>query len=342
MTKSTHKCEVVPVVLEPHPNADSLSIVRIWGYQVVVKTADWEGRSIGAYVVPDSVVPVDSPTFKFLENPKHPGEPVRVRAKKLRGIISYGLLIQAPPIAALGDDVAEMLGITRYEPPVKRMKVGGGRADCVPPPQTPEVIPHYDIDAFQRHAADVFVDGELVVITEKIDGANGRFVFWDGQMYCGSRNQWPADAPGNPWWEALRRTPALEKFCRDHPGVVVFGEVYGAVQDLHYGHKSGECSFAAFDLMRDGRWMNYGEALTLLCVAGIPVVPVVSVEAYSFDRIMELAEGPSLVPGAEHYREGVVVKPISERWNPTIGRAQLKVVSATYYENEGKEKPWRG
>lgn len=26
---STHKAEVVPVVLEPHPNADTLSVVKV-------------------------------------------------------------------------------------------------------------------------------------------------------------------------------------------------------------------------------------------------------------------------------------------------------------------------
>lgn len=32
MSKSTHKAEVVPVKLEKHPSADTLSLVRVWGY----------------------------------------------------------------------------------------------------------------------------------------------------------------------------------------------------------------------------------------------------------------------------------------------------------------------
>ena len=48
----------------------------------------------------------------------------------------------------------------------------------------------------------------------------------------------------------------------------------------------------------------------------------------------EVAEGHSLVPGAKSgtIREGVVVKPIKERWVESIGRLCLKVVSGAYLE----------
>lgn len=66
-TKSTHRVEVVPVVLERRPGADSLSIVRVVaGYTVCVKTADWRGRALGAYVPPDSLVDTGRPEFAFL------------------------------------------------------------------------------------------------------------------------------------------------------------------------------------------------------------------------------------------------------------------------------------
>ena len=58
---STFRCDVVPVTLEPHPNADSLSLVRVGGYTVCVRTADWEGVDRGVYIPPDSVVPATGP-----------------------------------------------------------------------------------------------------------------------------------------------------------------------------------------------------------------------------------------------------------------------------------------
>lgn len=53
---------------------------------------------------------------------------------------------------------------------------------------------------------------------------------------------------------------------------------------------------------------------------------------FDFDTICTLAEGPSLVPGANHIREGVVVTPWNERYDEQIGRVKLKWVSAAYLE----------
>jgi len=112
MASSTHKAEVVPVVLEPHPNADRLSIVKIYGggYQVVVRTEDWIGKDRGVYIPPDNVVP-DTPEFAFLKDER------RIKARRLRGQWSAGLLVPAPPGAQIGEDMTQVLGIVHYEPP---------------------------------------------------------------------------------------------------------------------------------------------------------------------------------------------------------------------------------
>lgn len=120
ITNSTHRVEVVPVVLEPHPNADTLSVVHVWNYTVVVRTEDWLGKDRGAYIPPDSVVPRNE-MFAFL------GEKTRIGAKRLRGILSYGLLVPAPDGAQIGEDVAERIGVTHYgvthyEPPLQLSK----------------------------------------------------------------------------------------------------------------------------------------------------------------------------------------------------------------------------
>ena len=47
-------------------------------------------------------------------------------------------------------------------------------------------------------------------------------------------------------------------------------------------------------------------------------------------KLRELAEGESLVPGAGHIREGIVIKPIIERTTPELGRVQLKMISNKY------------
>jgi hypothetical protein len=133
------------------------------------------------------------------------------------------------------------------------------------------------------------------------------------------------------WWEILDRVPALAKFCQDNPGVVVYGEAFGNVGRIKYGVPD---TFAAFDIMLDGFWVNGPKCRDLLDKAGVPCAPLIGIEPYDFERVCQLAEGYTQVPAATPgtIREGVVVKPIEERRDPHIGRVQLKAVSATYLE----------
>lgn len=68
---TTHQVEVVPIQLLPHPNPDvhSLSIVKVFGYDVVVNTKQWQDKTKAAYIKPDSVCP-DTEQFSFLGEDK--------------------------------------------------------------------------------------------------------------------------------------------------------------------------------------------------------------------------------------------------------------------------------
>lgn len=315
MAKSTHKVEVVPIYLETHPNADTLSIVRVWGYTCVVRTEDFRGASIAAYLPPDSVVP-PTPLFAFL------GDKRRIRVRKFRGVVSQGLLIQAPEGSKAGDDVAQLLGITRYEPPLDLRSSGEVES---PPPLT---VPEYDVEDWHRYG-HFFRDGEEVVALEKIHGANGRFVFVEGRFWVGSRKEWKKEDPRTPWWHALSGSPWLDTFCRTHPGLVVFGEAYGKVQELRYGIPN-EVRVAVFDLWDGARFLPYDEARGL--GKDLEWVPELYRGPYDAKLLKELSNGPSKIPTAKHPREGIVVRPIAERGELEIGRVQLKIVSDEYME----------
>lgn len=318
---STHRVEVVPVRLEPHPNADTLSVVRVFdGYTVCVRTSDWEGRTIGAYIPPDSVVP-ETEQFAFL------GDHRRIKVRRLRGVVSMGLLVHAPEGAQIGDDVAGILGVTHYDPPLP-LSTGG---EAIKPP--PGYRPVLDIDSLRRYAV-VFEPGEPVFVSEKIHGANSRFTYLEGDgFYCGSRSEWKQESEDNLWWRALRETAGLSDFLTAHPGLTVYGEAYGQVQDLRYGTKRGEVRFAAFDILEGSRWLDPEEARDLASPSGLPWVPTIAAGIpFDLDQVLALAEGPSRVPGADHVREGCVVKPMHERTDPKVGRVCLKVVGNGYLE----------
>lgn len=374
---STRKAEVVPVALEPHPDADTLSVARAFGYACVVKTEAWAGVPLGAYIPPDSLVPVDRPEFAFLAPRAKADGKYRVKAQKIRGVVSFGLMVPAPPGAAEGDDVAAALGVEHYEPPLpgsgpsKGIYLGGEAAEA------PHVwAPKYDLEAFRRFAADLFEPGEPVYVTEKLDGANARYVFWDGRMHCGSRTEWKREYPDtshvtveflvaqglapddaarrvaalarkqhrrNLWWEALANQPEVEAFCRAHPGVAVYGEIYGNVNAIKYG-LPGPDRFAAFDVLADGKWLDPPAAYRTLAAWGVPIVPILNPPSpsgpdrepipYDFDALCAMAEGPTLAADAKPgtIREGVVVSPAADRSHPKVGRVKLKLVSGDYLE----------
>lgn len=330
MTKSTHVVEVVPINLRSHPNADSLSIVDVFdgGFTVCVRTQDWVGKSLGAFIPPDSLVNTDRPEFSFLRK-DGTSNITRIKACKLRGITSFGLLVPAPDGAKIGDDVAQRLGVTHYEPQAIG-ETTGGEAEKVPVEL--HNLSKYDVDSLRKYH-EVFTTGEPIYCSEKIHGSSSRYAYIEDRMYCGSRGEWKAENAGNLWWKCLQVTPEIEDFCKANPGYILYGEVYGNVQDLKYGCGKGEVRFAAFDILSpDRRWLNPGDFRDMAAKFGVPVVPLIGFMPYDFEEICGYAEGRTMVEGANHVREGCVVKPIQERWDDRVGRVCLKVVGAGYLE----------
>ncbi len=349
---STHQVLVVPVKLENHPNADSLSIVRVFGgYPVCVRTEDWRNQSLGAYIPPDSLVKVSLSEFSFLEKQANAEGYARIRAIKLRGCVSMGLLVPAPPDTNEGDDVTELLGVKHYEPPVMNHVIHG---DSIKGPEG--YFPKYDIDSMRKYHY-LFEEGEPVYVSEKLHGAFMRCVYkeksinkdiprnewteFDGDMFVGSRSQWKKgnykirkEGKKNLYWTAYYNTPEIEKFCKDYPNYVLCGEVYGQVQNLKYGTKPGEIRFAAFDIRTsddENRWLNPNEFIDLTKQYNIPRVPLIGESIpFNLETIEELSNGRSLIEDANHHREGCVVKPLIERRSDEIGRVFLKMVGSDY------------
>jgi RNA ligase (TIGR02306 family) len=339
---SDHKCEVVPVVLQKHPNADSLSIVNVFdSYTVCVRTDDWVGINRGVYLPPDTVVP-DTEQFKFLEG--H----LRIKAKKLRGIESYGMLVPIPdlyspgdcgtPGVSVGDDLAEVMGMRHYEPELNaELKQRMGEQGDPPPMRGSD----YDMEAFQKYGHE-FIEGEEIIITEKINGTNARYTFQsdaDGnfRMYCGSHHVWkkPGD---NLYWNVLKYFPWVEAFCRLNSSVILYGEIFGAVQKGYdYGSTpSNPYQFRAFDIFAQGRFLDYDDAL-----GGAQsdfLVPVLFRGPFSNAVIQDYISGPSMIYGAKHIREGIVIKPVIERYSQRLhDRLILKYVSMDYLEGKKKK-----
>ena len=221
----------------PHPNADTLSIVRVFNYTVITKNNLWKVGDHAVYIPVDSILPDDE--FWHYLSPKNengtfrykigsvPQKSRTIEAKKIRGVLSQGLLVP-PPIGdwKIGDSLKEYFGITKWEPTPDL--ITGGEAES--PPDGWVFSTYTDIEGIKRHP-DVLHEFEPVVLTEKIHGANARYVFDGNRLWAGSHGQIKRPNETSIWWRAAKNEDLQKKLARA-PMHIFFGEVYGNVQDL--------------------------------------------------------------------------------------------------------------
>jgi RNA ligase (TIGR02306 family) len=357
---STHEVRVYKVdKVHKHPNADKIGLVYIEGFTAIVRLGDIVEGDLVAYIEPDYVVP-DTQQFSFLDGK------FRIKSKRLRGLWSQGLLIKAPPGSKEGECVMSKLGITRYEPPARvfagRGGPGGtlGSSDEEKPHESLKGISVYDLENWRKHRK-VLEEGEDVIITEKIHGCNAKYAYRNGRMYVGSRTRWVKNGDPtkfdllmdrvrmfflawfpslrkvwrrrfsmhgqNVWWKVLKENKWIEDFCKENQDCVLYGEVFGSVQDLKYGAEDGQVFFRAFDVLKGDKFLD---SLDFNYVFDDnQVAPVLYRGPYSAKAVEELSllDKSKL---ASHLAEGVVIKPLRERFDPRVGRVALKLVSDKY------------
>jgi RNA ligase (TIGR02306 family) len=313
-----NKVEVVPFEMTPHFNADSLSVVRVFdGYNCVVRTCDWEGVTKAAFSPPDNIVP-DRPEFAFLQGKN------RIKAKKLRGVVSQGLLVPVPDHFNIGDDVTEYFGVVRYDPETSN-PTKTNPANFIAGPVSGGV--KYDLESWFKYRR-LIPDGTEVSVTEKIHGASAKYTYQDGEFWVSSRNFYRKESDDDMWWQILRSNQWLMHLCAFNEGVIFHGEVYGWVADLRYGHLQGMRSFRIFDAWKDGQFIDRSRFLYI--VPPDYQVPELWRGPHSIEKIEELIDGKSVLGG--NIREGVVIKPVKEMYDNRVGRLCLKAVSPSYLE----------
>jgi len=325
----------VPVVqideIKPHPDPDAtkIELAIVGGWQTVVPKGKHKIGDIVLYVPVDAVIPQHISDMwgvtKYLSNG-------RVRAAKLRGAISYGFIVQLEyidPISKvppqLGEDLANTFGITKYEPPITYAE-GNFEADH------PLFHKYTNIEQFQNYP-DALQEGEEVVITEKIHGTNARVGLVsdeDDLFLIGSHNRQVKQGQNSKYEFPLYMSCVTDLLDSGWAtkSVILFGEIYGSgVQNpTTYGLANGEIEFRAFDISLDGQYVHWTEFQRVCHRYSVPTVPALYVGPFDPDLLSKISGGKTVVSG-DHMREGVVVKPTTERRDPAIGRVVLKRVS---------------
>jgi RNA ligase (TIGR02306 family) len=362
--------------IEPIENADAIELAVVGDYRSVVRKNEFSVGDLVIYIPEASLLPLPLLREMNLEGKLAGGEKNRVKAIKLRGCLSQGLVYKtwtAPDTRRVynyivdfmgnkeyveeGQDVAEFLGITKWEPPIPVHMAGEVYNAGM------ELTVNYDIENIKAYP-DVIAEGEMVVMTEKLHGSfcgvalvpmshqpegnehiGGMFMVFSKGL--GAKGLCFKDNPNNAGnlymrtckngrlFDALMR---LSVNLRDVP-IFILGEVFGkGVQDLSYG--LNDVQFRVFDIAYgfrgDQRYLDYDAVKAFCDELDIPTVPELYVGSFSKEVLNEFTNGRETVSGSgANIREGVVVKPLRERRHDELGRVILKSVSADYLLRKG-------
>ncbi|MEU8793350.1 RNA ligase (ATP) [Streptomyces sp. NPDC048643] len=349
---STLRVTAEVLTVHEHPNADALELAQVGLYRAVVAKGAFRTGEHAVYIPEQSVLPAGLIEELGLTGRLAGSAADRVRAVRLRGEVSQGIVCRPQALADVdlahaareGTDFAEALGIVKWVPPIPPTMDGDVES-------APGLLPWVDIENIQRYP-DIFTEGEPVVLTEKLHGSACLLTYLADEERVhvsskgfGAKSLALKEDPRNLYWRAVRGHGVPEAAARlaERLGarrVGIFGEVYGAgVQDLTYGAdgRREAIGYAVFDVSAeiDGavRWLDAAELLT----GELPLVPRLYEGPYDIGRVLEIASGRETVSGRDlHLREGVVIRPATERYSPvTGGRAVAKAVSPAYLTRKG-------
>jgi len=335
--------------IRPIEGADAIECAVVGGWTVVVKKGEYAVGDLAVYCEIDSWIPHE--IAPFLSKGKEPrvfegviGE--RLKTIKLRGQLSQGLLLplsevmkfgpdqdvgfHVPVTWTEGEDVAEALGIIKWEMPIPAQLAGVMKGPF------PSVIPKTDQERVQnlveeiRAACDASSQFE---ITEKLEGSSMTVYRIQGEFGVCSRNIDLLRDPNNSLWATAIAENIEEKMREvdEHWDFAIQGELIGpGIQNNIY--KLSKPEFHVYDVynIQQGKYLDCDNRRGLIERMKLKHVPVIAIDkdlgVGSVENILTWAEGASkLNPNQE--REGIVFKHIK-------GGMSFKAISNKYLLGE--------
>lgn len=330
--------------IHPIEGKDRIVLAEVLGWTVIVQKNEYKPGDKCIYVEVDSVLP-ERPEFEFLRK-----KDFRIKTMKMAGVLSQGICF---PLSLLpegryeeGDDVTELLGITKYDEyhdevvsdskkeksalrqfmfrhritrpiakliwmPTKRERDGFpdfvSKTDETRIQNIPYILDNKDIKWVGR---------------EKIDGQSGTFFlrrmknpipFLPDRFDFGvcSRNRRLMTDDGSTFWQVAKKyniRKVLEQMICDEDWVCIQGEVIGPKVQGNKYHVN-EPDLYCFNLIYPGRKVPCFTAEDAVGVHGLKWVPMVVSEYTLPDtvhEVLDFATGESALYPT--LREGIVFR----------------------------------
>ena len=319
--------------IQPIPDADSIEVATVMGWHVVVRKGEFCVGDKIVYLEIDSVLqPNDK--YSFMESSNW-----RLKTKKLRGQISQGLILPYGILSEFldtpfdgttfneGDDVTEIMGITKYEPPVPASLGGSIKGSF------PGFLHKTDTERIQSNIKILrYFSGATFRGHEKLDGSSCTVYIRDEDFGVCSRNLDVRESEGNSFWQVVRKYDLEAKMRSNNLNYVALqGELIGpGVQKNKY--KLNELDLYLFDVydIVSGKYLSSDDGKAIAGLLGLKWCPyimdVTLTEDTTVEELLALAEGKSVL-NPQQEREGLVWRPLSELDHPRMGRVAFKTIS---------------
>ena len=340
--------------IKPIEGADNIELGVIGGWNCIIKKGDYKADDLVIVATTDAVIPQELSDSMNVTNYLRKGG--RVRTVKLRGVYSECLIIPAEKLPVSlktklangkgyfgkeGEDVMELLGIYKYEPPAVQVQLASGRK--IRYSQNPNFGIYYKFPNV-KNVNGMFNEKDFVEVTRKIHGTNARYgivrknklSLWDKvkrffgdewvdyEYVYGSHNVEKGSDSQGFYDTDVWRTIAEKYGIREQlwnlvksasptlnigSGIVLYGEIYGPGIQKNYDYGLKEIDYAGFDVTINGEYMPLNRAFMYHDMLGLKYVHILAVDTWTpelqnkflFDKI----------EGTKVPHEGVVIKALN-------------------------------
>jgi len=348
--------------IKPIEGADKIALATIGGWNCIVQKDSCKVGDLVIVATTDAVIPQKLSDELAVTNYLRKGQ--RVRTVKLRGVYSDCLIIpfiyasiSSKKIVEEGSDCMDILGIYKYEPPIKTISLGGGRK--IKYKDNPNFGIYYKFPN-AKNVPNMFCSDDLIEVTRKIHGTNARYgivkksklSIWDKikkffgkewieyEFVVGSHNvEKGSESQGfydtNVWYEINDRYKIKDKlwsYVKRYytpqilgSGFILYGEIYGEGIQKGYDYGIKGTKFIGFDICVNGEYYSANEAFFTISISmDLDYVDILYWGCYDKDAI-DTHVYNNYINETKVPHEGVVVKHSSGQRNKIF-----KVINPEY------------
>jgi RNA ligase (TIGR02306 family) len=332
--------------IRPIEGADNIELAIVNDWHAITKKGQYTVGDQVIVATTDAVIPLTISDEMGVTGYLRKGQ--RVRTVKLRGVYSECLILPMDLLVFVdkiqdGEDMMELLGIVKYEPPVKmvEMSVGGRKFKYH---QNPNFHVYHKFPNL-KNAPEMFKEEDIVTVTRKLHGTNARYGIvrkkklsildhvkkffgakWVGYEYVyGSHNvEKGSDSQGfysTDVWGTIADSYMIKSklwnFVKTFnspdllgDGLIIYGEIYGHGIQKNYNYGLETIMFAGFDVEMDGKYLPYHDEKNIFESLDLPRVEVLYMGPWSKEEQDKHVFG-NMIEGTKVPHEGVVVKSVT-------------------------------